>query len=79
MQETSTIEILLCIKDKNINIYNCNLDKKSLMDTKIEFNKRFGTPLYIPLISLLCSFLLTSRKDEKIYNYKKPSGIALSS
>ena len=31
MQETSTIEILLCIKDKNINIHNCNLDKKSLM------------------------------------------------
>ena len=71
MQETSTIEILLCIKNKNINIHNCSLDKKSLMDTKIEFNKRFGTPIYIPLISLLCSFLLTSRKDEKIYNYKK--------
>ena len=71
MQETSTIEILLCIKNKDINIYNCNLDKKALMDTKIEFNKRFGTPIYIPLISLLCSFLLTSRRDEKIYNYKK--------
>ena len=71
MQETSTIEILLCIKNKNINIHNCNQDKKSLMDTKIEFNKRFGSPFYIPLISLLCSFLLTSRKDEKIYNYKK--------
>jgi len=71
MQETSTIEILLCIKNKDPNIYNCNIDKKSLMDTKIEFNKRFGTPIYIPLISLLCSFLLTSRKDEKIYNYKK--------
>jgi len=71
MQETSTIEILLCIKDKNINIHNCNLDKKSLMDTKIEFNKRFGAPIYIPLISLLCSFLLTTRRDEKIYNYKK--------
>ena len=71
MQETSTIEILLCIKNKDPNIYNCNIDKKSLMDTKIEFNKRFGTPIYIPLISLLCSFLLTSRRDEKIYNYKK--------
>jgi len=71
MQETSTIEILLCIKDKNINIHNCNLDRKSLMDTKIEFNKRFGAPIYIPLISLLCSFLLTTRRDEKIYNYKK--------
>jgi len=71
MQETSTMEILLCIKTKNVNIHNCNLDKKSLMDTKIEINKRLGMPIYIPLIALLCSFLLASRKDKKIYNYKK--------
>ena len=71
MQETSTMEILLCIKTKNVDIHNCNLDKKSLMDTKIEINKRLGMPFYIPLISLLCSFLLASRKDKKIYNYKK--------
>ena len=71
MQETSTQEILLCIKTKDLNIHNCNLDKKSLMDTKIEINKRLGMPIYIPLISLLCSFLLTSRKDKKIYSYKK--------
>ena len=30
------------------------------MDTKIEINKRFGTPFYIPLIALVCSFLLSS-------------------
>ena len=71
MQETSTIKILLCMKNKDINIHNCNIDKKSLMDNKIEINKRFGMPFYIPLIALLCSFLLTSRKDKKIYNYKK--------
>ena len=71
MQETSTIKILLCMKNKDINIHNCNLDKKSLMDNKIEINKRFGMPFYIPLIALMCSFLLTSRKDKKIYNYKK--------
>ena len=71
MQETSTIKILLCMKNKDINIHNCNIDKKSLMDNKIEINKRFGMPFYIPLIALMCSFLLTSRKDKKIYNYKK--------
>ena len=71
MQETSTIKILLCMKNKDINIHNCNIDKKSLMDNKIEINKRFGMPFYIPLIALVCSFLLTSRKDKKIYNYKK--------
>ena len=71
MQETSTIKILLCMKNKDINIHNCNIDKKSLMDNKIEINKRFCMPFYIPLIALICSFLLTSRKDKKIYNYKK--------
>lgn len=71
IQETSTQKILLCLKTKNINILNCNLDKKSLMDLKIEFNKRFGMPIYIPLIALICSFLLISRKDSKIHIYKK--------
>ncbi len=71
MQETSTIEIFSCLIQKDISIHNCNLDKKSLMDNKIEINKRFGMPFYIPLIALLCSFLLASRKDKKIYSYKK--------
>ena len=71
MQETSTFKILLCLIQKNINIHNCNTDKKSLMDNKIEINKRFGMPFYIPLIALLCCFLLSSRRDKKIYNYKK--------
>ena len=63
MQETSTLNILLCIQNKNVNTHNCDSSKKSLMDQKIEINKRFGTPFYIPLISLMCSFLLASRKD----------------
>ena len=41
------------------------------MDTKIEINKRFGMPIFIPLIALIASFLLSSRKDKKIYNYNK--------
>ena len=35
------------------------------MDNKIKLNKRFGMPIYIPLISLICTFLLASRKDKK--------------
>ena len=31
MQETSTKEILLCVKTKNTNIHNCNVDKKSVI------------------------------------------------
>jgi lipopolysaccharide export system permease protein len=73
LQETSTAKILSCIKNNNINLsmHNCAQTKKSYMDTKIEINKRFGMPIYIPLISLICCFLLTSRKDKKIYSYYK--------
>ena len=72
IQETSTLKILNCILNINANVmHNCSQEKKSLMDNKIEFNKRFGMPIYIPLISLICAFLLTSRKDKKIYYYNK--------
>ena len=71
MQETSTIQILRCLKQNNIIRHNCDDSKKSLMDTKIEINKRFGMPIYIPLISLICCFLLTSRKDTKMFYLNK--------
>ena len=70
MQETSTIQILQCLQNK-IKTHNCDGSKKSLMDTKIEINKRFGMPIYIPLIGLVCCFLLTSRRDTKNYFYNK--------
>ena len=69
IQETSTLSILNCITNRDTSSHNCQQNKKSLMDIKIEFNKRFGMPLYIPLIALVCSFLLASRRDQKIYIY----------
>ena len=54
-------------------MHNCTNSKKSKMDTKIEINKRFGMPFFIPLISLICSFLLSSSRDEKNYNYRSPT------
>ena len=71
MQETPTIDILQCIRGKKVNIHNCNLTKRSQMDIKIEINKRLGTPLFIPLMALVCCFLLGSRKDKKIYSFNK--------
>ena len=72
MQETSTIQILLCLQNKNTSdMYNCGTGKRSQMDTKIEINKRFGMPVYIPLISLICCFLLASRKDKKMFYLNK--------
>ena len=71
MQETSTILILQCIQSKNIDTHNCNPTKKTMMNTKIEINKRLGMPFFIPLIALVCCFLLGSRKDKKIHNFNK--------
>ena len=71
IQETSTIQILRCLQNKNVILHNCNPTKKTRMDTKIEINKRFGMPFYIPLLALICCFLLDSRRDRKIYNLNK--------
>ena len=57
--------------NKSTDMHNCDQNKKSMMDIKIEFNKRFGTPVYIPLIALICSFLLSSRRDQQMYKYNK--------
>ena len=67
MQETPTIQILRCLLQDDFVKHNCDKSKKSQMDTKIEINKRFGMPLYILLISLISSFLLTSQKGKKIF------------
>ena len=71
MQETPTMQILRCLAHNNIVRHNCSDSKKSMMDTKIEINKRFGMPIYIPLISLISCFLLTSRKDKKMFYLNK--------
>jgi lipopolysaccharide export system permease protein len=71
MQETSTLSILLCIKGERVNEHNCNPTKQTEINTKIEINKRLGMPFFIPLMALICSFLLSSRKDKKIYTYNK--------
>ena len=71
MQETPTVQILRCLAHNNIVRHNCSGSKKSMMDTKIEINKRFGMPIYIPLISLISCFLLTSRKDKKMFYLNK--------
>ena len=71
MQETPSIQIIRCLQSKEITMHNCNNTKKSRMDVKIEINKRFGMPIYILLISQISSFLLTSRKDKKMFHLNK--------
>ena len=71
MQETPTIQILRCLQKRNIVLHNCNPTKQNRMETKIEINKRFGMPFYIPLLSLICCFLLESRRDKKMRHFDK--------
>ena len=71
MQETSTLRILQCVQNRKIDILNCNSTKKTMMNLKIEINKRFGMPFFIPLMALICSFLLASQRDKKIYQFNK--------
>ena len=70
IQETSTIKILHCLLGKNIIEYNCP-HKNQRKDSKIEINKRFGMPIYIPLIALIACFVLSSRRDRKNYSLNK--------
>ena len=71
IQETSTIELINCLREKNKFLHNCSRNEKNLKDTKIEINKRFGTPIFIPLIAMICCFLLSSRKERKNYGIYK--------
>ena len=66
IQETRTLQIIRCAQGKNLYKHNCSQQEKNKKDTKIEINKRFGMPLFIPLISLISCFLLSSRREKKI-------------
>ena len=71
IQETSTLNIVRCFDEKNKYMHNCNMTDEYQKDLRIEINKRFGMPFYVPLISLIICFLLSSRRDKKISSYNK--------
>ena len=73
IQETPSLILIDCIFKKNLTekLYNCP-KAKTQIDIFSELNRRFGMPLYIPLVSLLISFLLLSRREKKfqgLYKY----------
>ena len=71
IQETSSIQIMRCMQEKNLDVYNCIKSKEigpreqHLTQNKIEFNRRFGMPIFIPLVALLSCFILLSRNEKK--------------
>ncbi len=72
IQETSSKILIDCIilDEMKSELLNCP-QTDSKIDTLAELNRRFGMPLYIPGISLILSFLLISRKEQKRNNFYK--------
>ena len=70
IQETSSILLLECLlKKNNLNVItpNCPFTKNK-KDIIENLSRRIGMPIYIPLVSLIASFLLI-RKKEKKFNF----------
>ena len=61
LQETSTINLLSCFSKKKGNLDICNEEtKKEIIPLVI---RRILLPAYIPLLALICSFLLLKQKN----------------
>ena len=77
LQETSTLKLLQCINDsKNNSEINCKENTKKEITTVL--NRRIVLPLYIPIIALLCSFLLIKTKTQRSLFLNKYSIFVLS-
>ncbi len=64
LQETPTIDLVKCmLNPKNESIINCK--ENSLKEIITVLNRRIALPFYIPIISLLCSFLLIKKNSKK--------------
>ncbi|MDC0473323.1 LptF/LptG family permease [Pelagibacteraceae bacterium] len=72
LQETTTFALISCfLKDKStvlLKFLNSCPSKKINKDIISTVLRRIGMPLYIPLVALLCCFLLISTKKRK-YRY----------
>mgnify|MGYP001443860285 CR=1 FL=1 len=71
IQETSSHLLLKCIFGENdsVNLKNCS--KKNFKSEVVQtLSRRVGAPLYIPLITVIVSFLLIYKKEKK-YNFLK--------
>ena len=77
IQEKNTLALLNCYKyfenkfdkflTKDTEMETCN---SAMQEIREEINKRFGTPVYIPLLTVLLSFLIGFSKDNQNYKFK---------
>ncbi len=76
LQETSTLILLKCVFNIGINkLTNCEDTKQEIITV---LNRRVVLPFYIPIISLVCSFLLIKVKTKNNYFLNKYSIFFLS-
>ena len=76
LQETNTAYLLKCILNLTNDNFNCKENTKKEIVTVL--NRRIVLPLYIPIISLICSFLLIKKSSKKSYFLNKYSIFILS-
>ena len=66
IQETTTIVLFKCLFNESLQTAFCNDDfKKEILST---LNRRIIIPFYIPVLSLICSFLLIKSKRNYLKN-----------
>ena len=74
IQENNTLSLLNCIKpflDEGKTTLSEHQCRARIDDITAELNRRFGMPLYIPIISIIICYLLSSRKESKYYFFQK--------
>ena len=71
LQEISTITLLSCFTDKIIHkleFFDCK-KKNAIPEIKRELFKRIYKPIFLPIITLLCCFLIIKTKNS--VNFRK--------
>jgi lipopolysaccharide export system permease protein len=69
LQETLTPELINCFfsdtKNLDSRVIYCPRDPDKIKEIIVQLSRRFGMPIYIPLIAVVCSFLLISPRKKK--------------
>ena len=68
LQETSSFDLIRCIREFSKTIINCKEDAKDEIVTIL--NRRFLLPFYIPIIALVSSFLLIKSQSKRNFFLK---------
>ncbi len=72
IQETSSLILINCVLNRKIQYLNSCPYKNDNMQVPLEnISKRFASPLYVPLVSIIISFLLIYKKEKKFSFLRK--------